>query len=192
MEVDRKVGTNLLISGVIVFLIGMYSGLIIGRNGNIQILGLLLQGAGGILAIYGFMILLEEYVVTGRPPTYPGMHEPSPHSPLVFIDREMKKIIGIVMIAALLVYILSPGMFCSSWIFFLLFLAVIFLILRGGQRPLYPPPLPYYPPPQPAYQPPASEAPVPPQSSKVTLCKNCYAQLELDWAACPFCGQHVP
>jgi len=122
MEVDRKVGTNLLISGVIVFLIGMYSGLIIGRNGNIQILGLLLQGAGGLLAIYGFMILLEEYMVTGRSPPYPGMPEPSPHSPPFFIDREMKKIIGIVMIAALIVYILSPGLYCSSWVFFLLFL----------------------------------------------------------------------
>ena len=99
--------------------------------------------------------------------------------------RETKKMIWVFIIVALIVFIAAPGSQCSSIIMVLLVLALIFLIFREQRQP-YPFPPPQYPM-HPGYQ----VQPPPAQSGKVTLCSNCYAQLELDWVACPFCGQTV-
>lgn len=193
----RKIGTNFLIIGITLFLIGMFdyniSALIRNLNGNFHIFGWgwVLQLVGGLLAIYGIMIHLEEYSAIGRPP-HPEMHQVFPSPPQFFMDREVKKMIWLLMIAALVIFILSPGLYCQSILVILLALVIIFLIMRGGLRPYYPYPPPYYPPPpQMPYQPPSAEPSPPLQIGKVKLCEHCYAQLELDWVVCPFCGQSI-
>lgn len=190
----RRVGSNLFILGTIVFLIGLYSEFvenwIDNWNWNVHIVnwGWLLQFAGGLIAAYGFMTLLDEYFLTVRPPMHPGMPQPSPPLQSFIMDRETRKVIWVVIIAALVLFILMPGLFCSSIFVILLVLVIIFLVMGREQRLRYPPP--YYPPQQSPSQPPPAKPP-PTQSGKVTLCSNCYAQLELDWVACPFCGQSV-
>lgn len=190
----RRVGSNLFIVGIIIFLIGVYSrqleDWIDNWNSNIRIVnwGWLLIFTGGIIAAYGFMTLLEEYALTARPPTQPGMIQPSPMLPSFFLDREARKVIWAVIIANLIIYILMPGLFCSSIFYVALVLLIIYLVLGRGWSPHYPPP--YYPPQSPVSQPPPTRPP-PPQNGKVTLCSNCYSQLELNWKACPFCGQSV-
>jgi hypothetical protein len=193
----RRLGVNLLIAGIIIFVIGTYSDFIMNwiyeRNSNIHIVGWgwILQLGGGLLAIYGFMIYLEEYLAAIRPPPHPGMpHPPFPHPPF-FLDRETKKVIWLLMIAALVVFILSPGFQCFTTIIILLVLVIIILILIGGRRPYYPYPQPYYPPPETLYPPQPVEPTIRPKAGKVKLCERCYAQLELDWMVCPFCGHSI-
>lgn len=192
----RKIGTTFLTIGVILFLIGMFdhviSDLIRDLNGDVRILGWgwILQLVGGLLAIYGFMTHLEEYLATTRPP-HPGMPHPSPFPPLFFMDKEMKKVIWLLLIAALVIFVLSPGLQCQTILVILLAMVIIFLIMRREQRPYVPYPPPHYPPPQTLYQPPSAEPATPSKAEKVKLCEHCYAQLELDWVACPFCGQSI-
>ncbi len=190
---SREFGTNLLVIGIVVFFIGIYSEHItnwVHERSDIYISGWgwILQFAGGLLAIYGFMIHLEVYLATTRPPPQPGMPQLPPSPPLFIMDRETKKVIWLLMIAALVMFILSPALPCQTILIILLALVIIFLILRGSQHPYYAYQQPYYPP-QTPYQPPSVEPSPPPQSSKVKLCAHCHAQLELDWVVCPFCGQ---
>lgn len=185
----RKLGTNLVILGAVLFLIGMFdnsiSDMIVNLNNDIRIFGWgwILQIIGGITAIYGFMIHFEIYLAANRPPPQPGLPHPLQH--LYFMDHETKKMIWIVLVIILVLYIVSPGTQCFTLIIILMVL-IMFLSMRGGIGPRFPFPPPQYPPPQqPPYQPPSAS---PPPSAKVTLCKKCYAQLELNWVACPFCG----
>jgi len=128
------------------------------------------------------------YLTTVRPPSHPGMPQ-LPPSPAPFImDRETKKVIWLLLIAALVMFILSPALPCQTMLVILVALVIIFLILKGSQFSYYTYQQPYYPP-QTPYQPPSMKPPAPPQSGKVKLCGHCYAQLELDWVACPFCGK---
>jgi hypothetical protein len=193
----RRLGTNLLIVGIVIFLIGAYSDFIIDWiydwDSDIRIVGWgwILQLAGGLLAIYGLMIHLEEYLATSRQPPHPGMPQPFPLPPPFFMDRETKKVIWLLMIVALVVYILSPGLQCLTVIVILLVLVIIILILMGGRRPYYPSPQPYYPPSEILYPPKPAEPTTPPKAGKVKLCERCYAQLELDWTVCPFCGHSI-
>lgn len=185
----RKLGTNLIILGAILFLIGMFdhpiSDMITNLNNDIRIFswGWILQIIGGIIAISGLMIHFEVFMAAGRPPSQPGM--PQPQQQLFFMDPETKKVIWMVLIFILVLYILSPGTQCFTLVIIIL-VVMIFLSMRGGLGPHFPFFPPYYPPPQqPPYQPPPA---VPPPSAKVTICEKCYAQLELNWVACPFCG----
>ena len=61
----------------------------------------------------------------------------------------------------------------------------------GGRRPYYPYPQPYYPPPETLYPPQPAESTIHPKADKVKLCERCYAQLDLDWTVCPFCGHAI-
>lgn len=155
-------------------------------NSNVSIYGWgwIPQLIGGLLAIYGFMILFEEYQAASRK-LYSEKHQPTPFPLQFFKDKEMKKMIWLLMIAILVMFILSPGQLCQSWVVILLVMAIIFLFLRGEPRPYYPPP--YYPPQSP-YKSPAAKPP-PPKKDEPKLCKRCSARLELDWVACPICGE---
>jgi hypothetical protein len=186
----RKLATNLIIVGAVLFLIGMFdhdiSNLIEDAGSDLRIRnwGWVLQLIGGIIAIYGFTIHLELYLTTGRTPFQPGL--PQPLQQYSHLDPETKKIIWLVLIVMLVLYVISPGFQCFSLVIVLLIL-LIFINMRGRLGPQYPYPPPQYPPPQqPPYQKLPTEAPT--QAPKVTLCEKCYAQLELEWAACPFCG----
>lgn len=194
----RRIGTNFLIIGIILFLIGMFdyyiSDLIHDFNSDIRIIswGRILQLVGGLLAIYGFMIHLEEYLATTRPPPLPGMPQPPPSSLLFLMDKETKKVVWVLMIAALIVYVISPGFYCQTILVILLVMVIIFLIMRREQWPYFPHPPPHYPPPtQMPYQPPSVKPSPPTEVSKVKLCEHCYAQLELDWVVCPLCGKSI-
>jgi hypothetical protein len=190
----RRVGSNLFIVGTVIFLIGVNARLIENWidnwNSNIRIVnwGWLLIFTGGLIATYGFMTLLDVYILSVRPPIQPGMSQPSYPLYSFLMDREMRKIIWIFIIAGLVLFVFMPGLLCPSMFYIVLVLVIIFLVLGGGWRPRYPPP--YYPPQPPASQP-LQTIPPPPQNGKVTLCSNCYSQLELNWKACPFCGQPV-
>lgn len=193
----RRLGVNLLIAGIIIFVIGTYSDFIIDwiyeRNSDIRIVGWgwVLQLGGGLLAIYGFMIYLEEYLAVIRPPSHPEMPQPLfPHPPF-FLDRETKKVIWLLLIAALAMLILSPGFQCQTMFIIILVFAIIFLIIRVERWPTYPYPPTYISPPQTQYTPPSAEPSISPKAGKVKLCECCYAQLELDWIICPFCGHSV-
>jgi hypothetical protein len=193
----RRLGVNLLIAGIIIFVIGTYSDIIIDwiyeRNGDIRIVGWgwVLQLGGGLLAIYGFMIYLEEYLAAIRPPPHPEMPQPYPLPPPFFMDRETKKVIWLLLIAALVMLILSPGFQCQTMFIIILVFAIIFFIIRVERWPYYPYPPPYYPPPQTQYPSPSAERSISPKAGKVKLCERCYAQLELDWTVCPFCGHSI-
>ncbi|UCE39287.1 MAG: hypothetical protein JSW00_08730 [Thermoplasmata archaeon] len=194
-EDNRRSGTNLLIIGITLFLIGLFdnhiSDLIQEFNDDVRIYGWgwIPQLIGGLLAIYGFMILLEEYLATSKQP-YPGVPQPTPLPLLLFMDKEIKKVIWLLMIVALVIYILSPGLQCQTVVIILLVLAIIFLIFRGEQRPYYPYPPPYYPPRhQMPYKVRSAKPPPSPKGGRVKICKRCNTLLELDWVACPICGE---
>lgn len=187
----RSTGTNFIIIGAALFIIGMFDSYISNwlrnYNSNIQIYGWgwLLQIVGGIFAIYGLMIHLEVYSMLNRPPSQPGMTYP-PHYSL--IDEETKRLIWVVLIVALIFFIVGPGFSCLTLIVIVIFLLFIFGS-RPGWRYQFPFPPLYYPPPQP---PPSQQAPATPSpSSNVKLCEKCYSQLELEWIACPFCGHSL-
>jgi hypothetical protein len=186
----RNTGTTLIIIGGSLFLFGMLDHVIadwvLDINDNIRIFGWgwLLQIVGGLIAIYGFMIHLEFFIIMNRPPPRPGM--PPPMNQFV-MDPETKRLIWVLLIIALISYVLSINFQCVIMIIIILLLVFIFAT-KPGWRYFFPLPA-YYPPSQPPVNQPPSEHIDP--SKKVKLCEKCFSQLEMDWVSCPYCGQSL-
>jgi hypothetical protein len=196
-EERRRAATSYIIFGLILFLIGAFdyriSKFFRELNNEIQIYdwGWIPQLIGGLLAIYGIMILFEEYATDRRPPSQPGTPSHYLPPPLAFMDKETKKLIWLLLITGLVFYILSPVPLCLLSEFVLVIIMVIIVIIlitTYGQRLhlLYPPPY-YPPPPQPLYKSPPAAPPI----GNIRSCKSCHRPLEPDWVVCPFCGETV-
>jgi hypothetical protein len=185
---------NLIITGLVLFLIGLLddriSDLFYEYNNDIRIYGWgwIPQLIGGLLAIYGFMIYLEEYlgIIKQR---YKGLPQPPPFPFVLLMDKEMKKLIWLFMIVTLVICILLPGLDFLFLLIFLLILVIVIILfpfIFDDQRHYFPYQPHYYPPPQQILY---KSPPAPPPIGNIKSCKRCHTQLEPDWIVCPFCGE---
>jgi hypothetical protein len=192
----RKWGTTALIVGFILFIIGMLDILIAdwvwGLDDRFRIFGWgwLLQIVGGVFIIYGLMIHLETYIAITRSRFPHGLTSP-PLPPMFILDPETKKVIWVVSVAILVMYVISPGLQCQSLLIILLIVGIIYIFSRGGQQIMSPYPPPIYPPPRMPHNRPPERTQAPPKTKKMKICEKCYAQLELEWVACPICGHSI-